>query len=417
MADDIYIIIAEGIKAAKAAGEPVAPNVISLKDSDFAFIDMKIYKLSNELRGIADLLYNDFAGIGTQKQTEAINTYAFEYGEKSRLSFWDPLPHLPLCDEKPLKIDLFELKENIKTVKAKRDNYAAHTIRLDTGAKTVIWEGDDAEIALEQWEHIQGPGSLTQNITGLITTHIQNIEAFYNAYKEAQETIGGQGDKINIRIQKLQDIAQWLGRVVDNTMEPQEKAVKLYRSAPEILSAAEMTRLDIIKRINTEKLKTIQKTLTTTAETFETARKNAMVSRQSFSQYLQSHQPNAREYADIQRLAEGAQYKFNLLDDCWKTHLLTPVIQPLLLPLTTIWTTFTHDPNATLADTLNQTLALGQLQAPQLITGLIEIGILNKRTPELKDPTSPQAINKIFRTMGATAAPITDPTLEILIPK
>jgi len=67
--------------------------------------------------------------------------------------------------------------------------------------------------------------------------HAQNIETFYNAYKEAQETIGGQGDKINIRIQKLKDIAQWLSRVIDNTLDPKDRAGKLFRSAPEILSA------------------------------------------------------------------------------------------------------------------------------------------------------------------------------------
>ncbi|MCL1853168.1 MAG: hypothetical protein FWF88_09085 [Peptococcaceae bacterium] len=60
----------------------------------------------------------------------------------------------------------------------------------------MIWTGDDADTTREQWEHIQGPRSLTQSITGLMGIHVQNIEAFYNAYKEAQETIGGQGDTV-----------------------------------------------------------------------------------------------------------------------------------------------------------------------------------------------------------------------------
>ncbi|MCL1854009.1 MAG: hypothetical protein FWF88_13475, partial [Peptococcaceae bacterium] len=64
-----YTIIEEGVRAAKAAGEPVAQNIINLASKDFASTDMKMFRLSNELTGIADLLINDFTGVGTQKHT------------------------------------------------------------------------------------------------------------------------------------------------------------------------------------------------------------------------------------------------------------------------------------------------------------------------------------------------------------
>ncbi|MDR2737002.1 MAG: hypothetical protein LBB49_05505 [Gracilibacteraceae bacterium] len=154
---DIYTIIEEGVRAAKAAGEPVAQNIIDLASKDFASTDMKMFRLSNELTGIADLLINDFTGVGTQKHTDTINHYAFAYGEKARTFLWDPLPPLPLCDEPALKVDLFELKETIKTVNAHRDKHIAHAARLDASVGSMIWTGDDADTTREQWEHIQGP--------------------------------------------------------------------------------------------------------------------------------------------------------------------------------------------------------------------------------------------------------------------
>jgi hypothetical protein len=159
MADNIYTIIEEGIRAAKAAGEPIAQNIINLASNDFASTDMKMYRLSNELTGIADLLANDFTGVGTQKHTDTINHYAFAYGEKAHTFLWDPLPPLPLCDEPALKVDLIELKETIKTINNHRDKHIGHIARMDAAFNAIIWEGDDVETAREQWEHIQGPRS------------------------------------------------------------------------------------------------------------------------------------------------------------------------------------------------------------------------------------------------------------------
>ena len=106
---------------------------------------------------------------------------------KARTFLWDPLPPLPLCDEPALKVDLFELKETIKTINAHRDKHIDHATRLDASVGSMIWTGDDADTTREQWEHIQGPRSLTQSMTGLMGIHAQNIEDFTTSTKKPRK--------------------------------------------------------------------------------------------------------------------------------------------------------------------------------------------------------------------------------------
>ena len=162
----MFTILEQGIQAALAAGQAIPPALVNMKDEKFRSIDKEMYRLSNDLDRIADMLFNEFSGVGNTGAADRISDYALRYREATH-TYVSPRDDAKpfLSQDKPLKVNLSGICEVINRINAAREARQASTERMKAGANAMVWEGEDATLARIQWNLMSGPGSNHQIIT------------------------------------------------------------------------------------------------------------------------------------------------------------------------------------------------------------------------------------------------------------
>ncbi|MCL1792168.1 MAG: hypothetical protein FWG40_12670, partial [Peptococcaceae bacterium] len=298
--------IAQGIKTAMATGTDIPPTIISKKNTVYETINTKMVRLSNELETIADMLADDFRGIGTRECSGIIRDYITEYRQSAGIFYANPAPSLP--NEPPIKVNEVNINRNIATLITTREAHTDMSKRLNTEADSMEWQGEDAAMARIRWNMIAGPRSNTQYITDCMEVYIQTMQKTLAYYTEAQETTAGpQGTPMVVRIRKLDSIADWIDQVYRETLPHIEDATGLNRivssivprpgqPVPAILQPGERTRLLNISRIQLDRLQRVRQTLLNTAEAFREAGKKAEAARQEFLRFCYDRHPVGFDY-------------------------------------------------------------------------------------------------------------------------
>ena len=302
--------IDQGIKTAMATGTDIPPAILNKKRTVFETINTKMVRLSNELETIANMLADDFKGVGTRECADIIRHYMVEFRCSAGIFYGEAIPPLP-SDKPPLRFNPAGVSAAVFKLISARDNHVDTYARLTAKTDAMDWRGEDASMARIQWNLIAGPKSNTRSIADCLDAFILIMQKSVACYSAAQETTSGpQEDPILIQTQKLRGIASWIDSVYWETLPHIEDASGLNRiaativprpgqSVTSILQPSEKNRLQHITKIHLDTLRQVKTTLLHTADTFEEAERKVEAARQEFLSFCFDRPPIGSTHGDI----------------------------------------------------------------------------------------------------------------------
>ncbi|MCL1791250.1 MAG: hypothetical protein FWG40_07830 [Peptococcaceae bacterium] len=302
--------IDQGIKTAMATGTDIPPAILNKKRTVFETINTKMVRLSNELETIANMLADDFKGVGTRECADIIRHYMVEFRCSAGIFYGEAIPPLP-SDKPPLRFNAASVSAAVFKLISARDNHVDTYARLTAKTDAMDWRGEDASMARIQWNLIAGPKSNTRSIADCLDAFILIMQKSVACYSAAQETTSGpQEDPILIQTQKLRGIASWIDSVYWETLPHIEDASGLNRiaativprpgqSVTSILQPSEKNRLQHITKIHLDTLRQVKTTLLHTADAFEEAERKVEAARQEFLSFCFDRPPIGSTHGDI----------------------------------------------------------------------------------------------------------------------